>query len=340
MTFPKWKAAMAWALAAAMLGGAAGAAFAQAEFLEELRRQEFGEQIPYKEKYIDVQDARMRYVDEGEGTVFVFFHGNPTSLYLWRNVMPYVAEIGRVVAFDNVGFGGSSKPDIGYTFQEHARYVNAFMDALGLRDVVLVGHDWGGGLALQYARRHGDNVRGLVLMEAVAPPTFPLPELPPGGAFGEIFRGFRDPVAGPRMILDENMFVERLLIGGAVTRTLSAAEMEAYRAPFLERDARYPIYVWPNELPIGGEPARNVEELERIDAWLRGAELPKLVQYATPGVIMPPSIAASMAERYPNTETQFVGYGLHFIQEDQPQAIGRGIVDWARRNVVPDARDD
>ena len=288
-------------------------------------------EFPYESKYVEVLGSNIHYIDQGQGDVFLFLHGNPTSSYLWRNVMRYVAPHGRIVAVDNIGFGKSDKPDVDYTFQTHFRYTEAFIDALDLRNIILVVHDWGSALGLYYAAAHADNVKGVVFMEPIIPPAFPMENIDAFGPAADMFRRFRDPVEGRKDLIDDNLFIEVLLANATITRQMTEEEMDVYRAPFLQPESRYPIFMWPNELPIGGTPARNVRVVERIGEWLRTSDTPKLLQYASPGVIMPPQAAEWAARNFRNIETQFVGYGLHFIQEDNPEAIGRGIVDWYRR---------
>ena len=288
-------------------------------------------EFPYESRYIEVLGSKMHYIDQGQGDVFLFLHGNPTSSYLWRNVMRYVAPHGRIVAVDNIGFGKSDKPALDYTFQTHSRYTEAFIDALDLRNIILVVHDWGSALGLYYAARHADNVKGVVFMEPITPATFPMENLEGFGPAADLFRRFRDPVEGKKALIDENLFIELLLANATITRQMTEEEIDVYRSPFLQPESRYPIYVWPNELPVGGAPAPNVRVVERIGEWLRNSDTPKLLQYASPGAIMPPKAAEWAARNFRNIETQFVGYGRHFIQEDNPEAIGRGIVDWYRR---------
>ena len=289
-----------------------------------------GTAFPYESKFVEVLGSRLHYVDKGQGRPVLFLHGNPTSSYLWRNVMPHVEPRGRVIALDLVGFGKSDKPDIAYTLQDHARYLEGFIDALGLDDLTLVLHDWGSVLGLDYARRHEDRVRAVAFMEAIVPPAFPMQAYADFGPYEETFRGFRDPEAGPKMIVEQNVFIEGLL-PAAIMRDLAPAEMDAYRQPFQEPAARKPVLVWPNELPIEGTPARNAEVILAVGEWLKTSEVPKLLQYVSPGAIVTPESAAWMAQTYRNLETQFVGHGIHYIQEDNPEAIGRGIADWMRR---------
>ena len=287
--------------------------------------------FPFESRFVEVEGSKIHYIDESEGQVFVFLHGNPTSSYLWRNVIPHVTPVGRAVAMDLVGFGKSDKPDIGYTLQEHQTYVDGFIAALELEDIVLVIHDWGSMLGLDYARRNSDNVKGVVFMEAIVPPAFPMESVAGMGSAGELFAAFRKPETGKPLLIDQNIFVEQIVGNAAVTRAMSEAEMTVYRAPFLDPATRFPIYVWPNELPIGGEPARNVEAVEKVGQWLRTSGTPKLLLYARPGAIVGPEVAEWMAANYRNIETRFVGYGAHYIQEDNPEVIGRSIADWYRQ---------
>jgi|TARA_Y100000031_G_scaffold27830_1_gene30075 haloalkane dehalogenase len=170
------------------------------------------------------------------------------------------------------------------------------------------------------------NVKGIAMMEALIPPSFPMQE--PG-----FFTNFRNPDTGRQLLIEENMFIENILFGGTQTRTMSDAEKTQYRAPFLTPETRFPIYVWPNELPIGGVPARNVELIERLGEWLRTSPTPKLVQYAEPGALGGPAVAKWMSENYRNLESDFIGYGTHYVQEDNPQAIALGILEWHRRTL-------
>jgi haloalkane dehalogenase len=314
------------AISAWMLGVAA---FAQQA--PDPRAGVFSAEFPYESKFIEVDNQRLHYIDKGEGQTFVFLHGNPTSSYLWRNVMRYVEPSGRVVAVDNIGFGKSDKPDLDYTYQTHYKFIDGFIRAMDLQNIILVVHDWGSVIGLDYARQNEENVRGVVFMEAIIPPGFPMADLTALGGPEGLFAQFRAPETGKELLINQNVFVEQILGQGALTRQLSEAEIDAYRAPFVDSASRLPIYVWPNELPIAGKPARNVKTVNAVGAWLRTSRTPKLLQYASPGAIVPPAAAQWMAENYANIETQFVGYGAHYIQEDNPEAIGRGIADWYRR---------
>lgn len=286
--------------------------------------------FPYEAKFVEVLGSRMHYVEEGSGEPILLLHGNPTSSYLWRNVISYLKPRGRVIAVDNIGMGKSDKPDIAYTFQDHSRYIDAFIDTLDLTNLTLVGHDWGSVLGLSYATRHEANVKGVVFMEALIPPVYPRCSFDSFGPRAELFRAFRDPEQGRKLLVEQNLFIEQVL-PEAVLRRLTEAELNAYREPFTNPASRKVVLMWPNELPIAGEPARNVKVIEEIGQWLTTSKTPKLLQYVSPGSIISPDVAEWMTQHYQNIEIQFVGYGYHFIQEDNPEAIGRGIADWMRR---------
>jgi len=274
---------------------------------------------------VDVHGSRMYYVEEGEGAPVVFLHGNPTSSYLWRNVIPHVSGAARCIAPDLIGMGRSAKPDIDYRFFEHARYLEAFIEALGLGDVVLVLHDWGSGLGFDWARRHADRVRGLAIMEAILTPV-PSWDVFPEGA-REMFQAFRTPEVGWDLIAKQNVFVEQVL-PGSVVRKLGDEEMDAYRAPFPDEASRKPVWRWPNEIPIEGEPADVAEAVGAYRAWLQETEVPKLLFVATPGALIPAPMVEWARSALPNLEVVELGEGIHYLQEDHPDEIGRGIARW------------
>ncbi len=293
------------------------------------------DQMKYSSRFVDVLGSRMHYVEGGDlsagSQVFLFLHGNPTSSYLWRNVMPHVEELGRVIAVDLIGFGQSAKPDIDYRYQDHSRYVDGFIKTLGLKNIVLVVHDWGSVLGLDYAMRNSANVKAVAMMEAIIPPAFPAKDLSLFGGGAEMFKNFRSEETGRPLLIDQNIFIEGILLQGTVTRKMSETEKATYRQPFLDPKDREPIYVWPNELPIGGHPARNVELVEAVGRWLKKSPVPKLLLYVNPGAIVTPQSAMWMQNNYANLEAIFVGYGGHYIQEDNPEAIGRNISLWYQR---------
>ncbi len=279
-------------------------------------------------KTLDVQGRRMAYVELGSGDPIVFQHGNPTSSYPWRNVMPHVEDLGRCIALDLMGMGDSDKlPDSGpgrYTFAEHYRWFSAALDALGIRErVTLVLHDWGSALGFHWAHQHPDAVRGICYMEAVVRPFATWADWPE--ALQPAFRALRSD-AGDEMVLQKNFFVEKLL-PGAVLRGLTEAEMAVYRRPFAEPgESRRPTLDWPRQIPIGGEPADVVAIVEDYGRWLRTSDLPKLFVNADPGAIL---IGAEreVCRDWPN-QTEVTVRGSHFIQEDSPDEIGRALRAW------------
>ena len=287
--------------------------------------------FPFEKATVEVEDSHIAYVDEGAGQPVLFLHGNPTSSYLWRNVIPYVTDDHRAIAPDLIGMGASGKPDIDYSFADHARYIDGFIDALGLEDIVLVGHDWGGAIAMRYARLNPDNVAALAFMEAVGPPSLPVDgydAMPPDLA--EFFETMRSPT-GEALVLEENYFVETVLPGLGVMRELTAAEMAAYRAPYPTPESRRPTLQWPREIPIGGEPAFAAEEVAANGDWLVASTLPKLLFHAEPGLLLPEPAVDYLRANLTDLEIRFVGAGTHYLQEEHPHLIGQGLADWLRR---------
>jgi haloalkane dehalogenase len=274
----------------------------------------------------DVLGSRMSYVDEGEGPPVLFLHGNPTSSYLWRNVIPHVTGVGRCIAPDLIGMGRSDKPDLDYRFVDHARYLDEFIGALGLEDVALVAHDWGSALGFHYAHRNEGNVRGLAFMEAILAPVPSWDAFPEGAR--ELFQAFRTPELGWDLICRQNVFIEQA-IPGSVVRKLTDEEMDAYRAPFPDEQSRKPIWRWPNEIPVAGEPADVTEIVAGYADWLQKTDLPKLLLHAEPGALIPAPMVAWARSALPNLETVDLGAGIHFVQEDHPATIGREVARWA-----------
>ncbi len=292
-----------------------------------MARPEISAVDPFARKRVAVLDTQMEFVDEGEGDPIVFLHGNPTSSYLWRNVIPHVVALGRALAPDLVGMGRSSRaPSGSYRFVDHARYLEAWFAAAGVGErTILVGHDWGGALFFDWARRHARRVQGLVYMETIVRP-LEWEEWPERAR--NIFEAMRSP-AGEDLVLQKNVFVERIL-PASVLRPLAEAEMAAYRAPYLEPgESRRPILAWPRQIPLAGEPKDVVEIVEAYAAWLAKSPLPKLFINAEPGSIL---VGAQRAfcRSWPNQQEVAVA-GRHFIQEDSPGEIGSAIAAFVRR---------
>ena len=286
---------------------------------------------PYGQlQYRDVNKKQMAYVDEGNGDAIVFAHGNPTSSYLWRNVMPHLEGLGRLVAVDMIGMGGSDKLHPSgsdrYNYAEQRDYLFALWDALDLGDnVTLVLHDWGSVLGFDWANQHRDRIRGIAFMEAiVAPMTWS--EFP--SAVRQLFQGFRSP-AGERMVLEQNIFVESVL-PAQIRRQLSGEEMDHYRQPFANPgEDRRPTLSWPRNLPIDGEPADVVSVVNDYSRGLADSDVPKLFINAEPGAVIHGRIR-ELIRSWPNL-TETTVSGVHFVQEDSPDEIGTAVADFVRK---------
>jgi len=281
----------------------------------------------YPRRRIPVLDSEMAYVDTGSGDPVVFLHGNPTSSYLWRNVIPHVEGIARCLAPDLIGMGESGKAPAGsYRFRDHARYLDAWFDALGLsRDLTLVVHDWGSALGFDWAERHRASVRGVVYMESIVQP-LTWEQWPERAR--SIFQALRSP-AGEEMVLQKNVFVERIL-PASVLRSLTEEEMAVYRRPYREPgESRRPTLTWPREIPIDGEPADVVATVARYARWLSESSVPKLFINADPGVILT-GAQREFCRSWPNQD-EITVEGSHFIQEDSPAVIGQAIAAFLSR---------
>jgi len=284
--------------------------------------------FPYEKKRVTVLGAELAYVDAGSGEPILFLHGNPTSSYLWRNVMPYLAKDARIIAPDLIGMGDSEKIDSEYRYVDHYRYVSGFIDALGLDKLTLVLHDWGSGLGFHWAKQNADKVKAIAFMEAIVSVVPSWDAFPRD--FRELFQAFRTEGVGQQMIMEKNMFVEQVL-PGAVVRGLTDDEMAVYRAPYPTVESRKPLWRWPNEIPIEGTPADVTEIVTAYSEWLTKTEIPKLLLHATPGGLIPEPVVQMLKQALPNLETVDIGPGLHFVQEDNPHGIGEAIRDWYRR---------
>ena len=279
---------------------------------------------PHPRRTVEVLDSEMTYVDTGDGDPVVFLHGNPTSSYLWRNVIPHLSGQARCLAPDLIGMGDSGKaPGGSYRFADHARYLDAWFDALGLTGrVVLVGHDWGSALGFDWACRHPDRVKGVAYMEGIVRP-MTWDEWPEQAR--NIFQAMRSP-AGEEMVLQKNVFVERVL-PASIMRTLTDEEFAVYRRPYLEPgESRRPTLTWPRQIPLDGEPADVVEVVQRYADWLAASDLPKLFINAEPGIILT-GAQREFCRTWPN-QREVTVRGLHFIQEDSPDEVGHALAAW------------
>jgi haloalkane dehalogenase len=280
---------------------------------------------------VHVLDSTISYQETGTGVPLIFLHGNPTSSYMWRRILPAVGDPGRRLAPDLIGMGESGKPDIAYTFDDHSRYLDAWFDALELGRVVLIGHDWGGALAFDWAARHPDRVRGIAFTETIVKP-MSWHEFPEAGR--ELFQSIKAPGTGEAMMLDQNAFIE--MLPGSVASPLASEDLDVYRGPYPTRDSRRPILQWARSMPLGGEPADVVARVERYDNWLAAStEVPKLLIafQPGPGTMMGPALyawcAANMASIEVAEHDLIAG---HHTPEDQPVAITDAIVSWLQKH--------
>ena len=282
-----------------------------------------------QKKFVRVDGRRMAYVEMGSGRPMVFQHGNPTSSYLWRNILPKLTDFGRCIAIDLIGMGDSDKlPDSGpsrYTFAEHSHYFDGALAALGVeRDIVFVLHDWGSALGFDWMRRHPRAVAGVAHMEGIVKP-LRWDEWPASAT--DIFRALRAE-AGDDLVLNKNVFVENVL-PKSILRPLSEEEMEVYRAPFRQAgEDRRATLSWPRQIPLANQPADVCALVEAYGAYLKQAAMPKLFISAKPGMIMNGAPAA-VARSWPNT-TEVEVKGLHFIQEDSPDEIAQALRNWIK----------
>lgn len=275
-----------------------------------------------------VLDSFISYRETGAGSPTVFLHGNPTSSHVWRNVMPHV-ERGRRLAPDLVGMGRSGKPASAYRYPDHVRYLDAWFAALDLHDVVLVGYDWGGVLALDWASRHPDRVRGVVVFETFLRPMH-WSDWPPQGK--ELFKALRTPGVGEKLVLEENAFLARSLAHG-VTRGLADSDRDAYYAPYPTPASRRPVLQWPREIPIDGEPADVTAVVTRNGEWLASTRIPKLLlTFDGAGLSNSPAVVEWARSSFPELDVVPLGAAGHHAPEDAPREIAGAITSWIHRH--------
>ncbi|MER9047511.1 haloalkane dehalogenase [Mesorhizobium sp. M0923] len=276
---------------------------------------------------VAVLDSTISYVEAGTaGPTAIFLHGNPTSSYVWRDIIPHVAPFGRCIAPDLIGYGQSGKPDIDYRFFDHVRYLDAFLEALGVADMVVVAQDWGTALAFHLAARRPQRILGLAFMEFIRP-FESWDDFHQRPQARELFKAMRTPGVGEKLVLEDNVFVERVL-PAAVLRTMSDEEMAAYRAPFPTPQSRKPVLRLPRDLPIEGQPA-DVTAISEHDHWaLRASSYPKLLFSGDPGALVSPQAAREFAAGLKNCRLIDLGPGAHYLQEDHADKIGTAIAEW------------
>jgi len=279
-----------------------------------------------------VLDSTIHYEDTGTGAPIVFLHGNPASSRVWRNILPYVGT-GRLLAPDLIGMGRSGKPDLEYSFADHARYLDAWFDALGLDRVILVGHDWGGALAFDWATRHPDRVIGIAFFESIVKP-MAWEDLSPQAS--ERSRMIRQPGPGEELVLEKNLFVRQAFTGG-VLNPVADEELQAYLSPYPTPESRRPILAWARQLPLGGDPAELVARINEYDAWLGSSpDVPKLLMTfeGSPTLLIGKDLAEWCKNNIAALEIVPCGEAGHHAQEDRPKEIGTEIAAWTDRHAL------
>lgn len=280
--------------------------------------------FPFASKYMQAKESNMHYIDEGTGDPILFIHGNPTSSYLWRNIIPHLPD--RKIALDLIGFGKSDKPDIDYTFADHVQYVDAFIQQLDLSNITLVLHDWGGPLGLYYAMRHEERIKGIVLIEPQnLYPFEDWAQFSPPEAIS-IFRALRDP-EGPEIIKSQSPFIEGMR-ESIIGRPFSEEEQNYYREPFADPESRKPMWTFPTQIAVEGEPEEVVNVVKAYNQWLQETRIPILLPYANPGAHIRESQRKWCREHIRNLKEVYVGQGFHFLPEDNPHQLGEEILKW------------
>jgi haloalkane dehalogenase len=278
-------------------------------------------------KYVDVHGSKMHYIETGSGEPIVFLHGNPTWSYLWRKVLPLVSPTARCIVPDLIGMGLSDKPDIKYTYFDHIKYVDGFIEKLNLRKYTMVLHDWGCIIGFYHAMQHERNIKGLAFLEAMFQPYSSWNAFPP--PIASTFQQFRTPGVGYEKIVVENVFIEQVLPASAM-RKFTEAEMNCYRLPFIDPASRKVILMFGQQLPVGGEPADVARATGEYASWLKRTELPKLLIWAKPGLITQEKDVEWARQNLKQLKTAYVGEGLHFLQECHPVEVGNAVARWYR----------
>jgi len=280
--------------------------------------------FPFESKFIEIKGSKMHYIDVGKGDPMLFLHGQPTSSYLWRNIIPHLQANARCIAPDLIGMGKSGKPDIAYTFEDHYDYLEKFIEKLNLKNITLVIHDWGSGLGFHYAKNHPNNIKGIAFMESLIKPMtwsdFP-------NEYKIIFRMIRAPFIGWLMLSVANMFLKKV-VPDSIIRKLSKEEFDYYKKPYPTIASRKPVRVWPLQLPISGKPRRVHKIIAAYNKWLTESDIPKLCLYAHPGAIIKEKEVEYIKNSFPNTKMVDIGKGIHYLQEDNPHIIGKEIAKW------------
>jgi len=281
--------------------------------------------FPFESKYVEVLGSKMHYVDEGEGDPILFIHGNPTSSYLWRNIIPHLSGQGRCIALDLIGMGKSDRPDIAYRFDDQYRYLSGFIDALGIgSNLTLVIHDWGSALGFRWAHEHENGVKAIAFMEAMVR-TMSIADMP--GSLKVAFKMMRSPGIGWLMISVANIFLKKML-PDLTFAEISPEALAYYQSAYPTVASRKAIRQWPCEVPLDGSPADNAAVVTSYREWLTHMDVPKLLFHGNAGVAIKEPEVAWCRENLSNLEVVDLGDGIHFVQETHPDKIGRELSRW------------
>lgn len=298
-----------------------------------VKAQNISSDFPYESKYMDVFGAKMHYIEEytdesnPDQLTFLFLHGNLTSNYLWRNIIPYVKGEGRAVAPDLIGMGKSDKPEIDYTFKDHIKYLDEFIRQMKTDKIILVIHDWGSALGFHYAHRNEDKIKGIVFMEAV---TEPITKENSTLLQKMVFKKIRDDEKGHKMIVDDNYFIENIVYKMGTSRKLTDKEKAYYGEPFKTKESRKMIHAFAKEIPYEGPAHKNYKIIHSYSEWLKETNIPKLFLYATPGMVAGKKQVKKIKSEMKNLKAVYVGKGKHYIQEDAPHEIGKSLKSWVQ----------
>lgn len=280
--------------------------------------------FPFESRFLSVNGSDIHYIDEGKGDPILFLHGNPSSNYLWRNIIPYLTKLGRCIAPDLIGMGKSDKPNINYGFYDSYNYLETFIHRLNLKNITLIVHDWGSGLGFHYTRQHPENVKRIVFMEAV----YKLLDLNSKPKKVQAMMTFmKFPITNWILFGIANMFVKKML-PDMMIRKLTTKEFNIYKAPYKTIKSRKPVRVWPQEIAINGKPEYMHKIISEYHEFLKKSQIPKLCLYASPGMLITEDEIPWIERNFPETTCINIGEGLHFIQEDQPDNIGHSISNW------------
>ncbi|SDE41775.1 haloalkane dehalogenase [Paenibacillus sp. UNCCL117] len=289
-----------------------------------------GKEYPFESRYMKANGHQLHYIDQGAGNPIVFLHGNPTWSYTFRNIIPYAQANNRCIAVDLIGMGRSDKPNIGYTFLEHVDYVTRFLEQLELENITLVGHDWGAAIGLQYAMKHPDKIKAVAMLEPQA--LYPNPAWsdfsPPEAQ--SLFQTLRDPEKGWPFMRDNSVLIEGMT-QTIINRPISPEEHEHYREPFRNPEARKPMWVFPNQIPIEGRPSEVVKAVNARNTWFTYSPIPKLLFYATPGCTVREPQLNWCRKHLQHLTLCDIGKGFHHLAEENPHLIGRELQWWLLR---------